>query len=393
MVPLNINKIMFELIASQISERALKEDFSKEVTKETLFLLYKLSKKHDISQIVANALIKNNLLFDCEASEKFKKSLLLANYRYEKMKHDIGCIREAFESHGIPFILLKGAKIREFYSSPFLRTSCDIDVLIKPECCEAAAKVLVQKLGWKELGSSTLYDYRFETKNAVQIELHYALIDADVLLKAGESLKEVWGSVELCSGARLEYEMPAELFMLYHIYHMAKHFLCGGCGIKSFIDLYLLQRNFDYNEEELRRMLSSADLLEFYVASLKLCEVWFGGAESTQMSEAMEKFILDGGAYGTVLNTAVVSAGKGENGIEIFFKNAFLSRERLEVIYPKLKKRPYLAGAYQIKRWFGILKHEKREKILKSHRAQRNIGREAAQSATELLKNLNLIDK
>ena len=63
-----------------------------------------------------------------------------------------------------------------------------------------------------------------------------------------EAINAILDMVWVCSSPFKEspycFQMSNDMFVFYHIAHMAKHFIAGGCGIRSFIDLYLLKKKW-----------------------------------------------------------------------------------------------------------------------------------------------------
>ena len=96
-----------------------------------------------MTHIVAVALKKHKLLGHDVISKKFAKSMYSALMRYEAMEHEQNRIYALFEKEKIVFVPLKGSVIRKCYDDPWMRTSCDIDVLVHPEDIERAQKCLV----------------------------------------------------------------------------------------------------------------------------------------------------------------------------------------------------------------------------------------------------------
>ena len=76
----------------------------------------------------------------------FKNARLMAIYRYEQSRYELNRICKTLNDAQISFVPLKGAVIRNYYSEPWLRTSCDIDVLVREEDLKQAVKVLVSEL-------------------------------------------------------------------------------------------------------------------------------------------------------------------------------------------------------------------------------------------------------
>ena len=117
-----------------------------EVSVRFLSELYRLSKAHDVAHLVGDSLSKcgvfANLPDTLEENEratiekikaKFDEQIFTAVYRYENINYELERLKETLEEAEIPFILLKGSVIRKYYPEPWMRTSCDIDILVKKE--------------------------------------------------------------------------------------------------------------------------------------------------------------------------------------------------------------------------------------------------------------------
>ena len=166
---------MMELIASEVCGKSIdKSQYS--LTDEELAKLYKLAKSHDLAHLVGDALIKNNLIGDSEVKAKFQKQMMLAVYRYEKINHELGRLRKVLNEAKIPFIPLKGSVLRRYYPEPWMRTSCDIDILIHESDLERAVAMLVDKLAYKREFKGS-HDISLFSDYGVHLELHYSLIE------------------------------------------------------------------------------------------------------------------------------------------------------------------------------------------------------------------------
>ncbi len=271
-----------------------------------------------------------------------------------------------------------------------MRTSCDIDILIHNEDSECAIKKLCQA-GYQRIEDRSAHDYNLMSPNGVHLELHYTLTQGGRLSASNHMLESVWEHVETEDKYQYRCHMTNEMFIFYHLAHMGRHFLCGGCGVRPFIDLWIIKEKMPYDAKVLKAMLAEAKLLEFFQAALRLCEVWFEGASHDAVTEKMEAFIFTGGSYGTTTNSAVVRAAKGESKIQSFFKLMFLPRVNLEVLYPNLRKHPALFSFYQIKRWFRIFKKDRRNRIMHLTAVRRSVSQNEAEETTKLLESLGLL--
>lgn len=275
------------------------------------------------------------------------------------------------------------------YPQAWFRTSCDIDILIHQEDVERTIELLV-KNGYEHQSDATTHDYSFITPGKVHLELHYSLNQGERMEAINAILDMVW----VCSSPFKEspycFQMSNDLFVFYHIAHMAKHFIAGGCGIRSFIDLYLLKKNGYCNSIQLSLLLEKANLSIFYESAMKLVEVWFEDQPHDSITESMESFVLTGGVYGSATNAAAVKASKGESKFKSFFKLMFLSRKRLEIIYPSLHKHPILLPLYQIKRWLRIFNSKKRKRILNLVAARNSVSKNEIDCVGDLLEALKI---
>ena len=102
--------------------------------------------KTRIEEAVAWAAEKHGLLPTTETDEqqsyltKAAKSVVTAQYRFVKQEAELEHIRAVLEREGIAYVPLKGAVMRALYAEPWMRTSCDIDVLVHETDLERAVE-------------------------------------------------------------------------------------------------------------------------------------------------------------------------------------------------------------------------------------------------------------
>ena len=128
----------------------------------------------------------------------------------------------------------KGSFIKNFYPEEWMRTGSDIDILIHKENLGDIEKLFTEKLSYKT-GITGNHDMGFNTPSGAHIEMHYKLIAGENAVT--EVLGKIWEEASPKADMEYHYEMSEEMFVFYHIAHMAKHFRHGGCGIRYFIDL------------------------------------------------------------------------------------------------------------------------------------------------------------
>ena len=371
-----------------------------EISARFLIEVYKLSKAHDVAHLVGDALNKSgvfeNLPADIDENEraaiekikaKFDEQIFTAVYRYETINYELEQICKTLEEAKIPLIPLKGSVIRKYYPEPWMRTSCDIDILVKEADADKAAEYLQTQLQYG-VDRKGQHDVSMFTASNVHVELHFKLLDSD--FKQVKDLIDVWSGDEISLLSDSEYQMSKELFLLYHIYHMAKHFVHGGCGIKPFIDLWIIKNKVGFDEEKAQKMLQESGLLAFFERSTDLVNVWFEGKEHSEITQEMEIYILQGGVYGTLKQNLAMSQNKKGGKFRHLLSKIFLSYEQMKVYYPSVKKCPILFPFYQVRRWCRILFCGGRKAAMNEIKVNQNITTEEQERAKKLLEELNL---
>lgn len=361
----DLKKLFVSLLGLSVDECEIirKENISDE---DMTFLL-EASRSFDLTALLAKTLIDKGLLDKTDGCYgEFFNAELTAIYRYEKMNSAFLKLCETFEKEKIPFMPLKGAVLRQYYPEPWMRTSCDIDILIRSSDMNKAVEALQSDMGC-HFDRKYLHDVSLFEPSNVHVELHYILVEDEVSPAISDILSSVWDDASLKEGYDYLYEMTDEMFLFYHVAHMYKHFVGGGCGIKPLVDLRIITKSMHADEEQLKKMLEKAGLYKFYSEMQNIVGAWFDNGERAELTEMTERYILSGGVYGTKMNRNTVSEAKGKrtkkNKLERFWSILILPRKNMTFLYPQLEKHPYLLPFYQVKRWFGVLKKEKRNKL------------------------------
>ncbi|MBQ7968405.1 MAG: nucleotidyltransferase family protein [Clostridia bacterium] len=348
-----IIQILFALLRSAICGTKLTEEEYNNYSPEMLQDLLKISSKHDVAHLLVLGLKQNDLI--PKEKTDIEKCILKAVYRYEQIKYEYDNLCTALEKAQIPFLPLKGAVIRKYYPEEWMRTSCDIDVLVREEDIEKSKTLLVNEYGYKYDGKGS-HDISLFSPANIHVELHYDLVEDGRANASSNVLKNVWNVSVVRDGCAFWYEMPDEYYYFYHIAHMAKHFENGGCGIRPFIDLWILDHMKDIDISARDELLSQGRLLKFSNVSRMLSEVWFGGKEPDELSLQMQAFLLHGGVYGSTDNRVALQQKKKGGRMGYVLSRIFIPYAKLKRYYPVLEKHRWLMPLMQIRRWFMLLK-------------------------------------
>ena len=344
---MNVKDLFFCLLRNEFCGTEIKFDSDFSYDAEGL---YRLAKAHDLAHIIYDALYRNNILpTDLSCAEKFRQAKLLAVYREVQMTNGIGIVCKVLQESGIKFILLKGAVIRNLYPETWMRTSCDIDVLISENDLQNAMGVLIGA-GFTTDGVKEYHDISFFYGN-IHLELHFNVFEN--IPSIDGLLNKIWDYTVDVNG--FEYAEQSEYFVFHHLAHMSYHFLAGGCGIRPFIDLWILRDKKFYDEQKLMPLLEDSRLVRFYNGVLELLEIWFEGKGYSNISLMLEQYVLSGGVYGSTKNSHAVNTANNKSRIKYILKLTFLPYDKMCVIYPSLHKRKLLLPFYYIHRIFSKL--------------------------------------
>ena len=379
--------LFLEIIKAVINGTKLSESCISQLDDITLKQLYALAQKHDLAHFITFALNNCNTNYDNVLSGKGKIIIAGAIYRYEQKQYCLNRIYEIFEKNGIDFVPLKGAIIAQYYPEPWMRTSCDIDILVKKEQISKAIQLL-EKNEWA-LKEKTVYnDYSLYYKDLVHLELHFNI--RETFASLDKVLDTVWDSVEVSDGFTHKFRQNNEFILFHLLAHMSYHFLGGGCGVRSFIDIWLLLKKVEYDKNKLYQLCKLANIDKFCDSVFKLINVWFGEEEYTQTIKDMEKYVLMGGTYGENNQRIAVQQIKTGGKLQNVLNRIFMPYETLNIKYPSLKNRKYLTPVYQIIRLIDAIRDRRIKTTVRELRINSELSDETIGQISKLLAEVGL---
>ncbi len=386
-----INFIMFALLRMALEGSAPEAEVVQGLSEDRLAQLWQQSARHDISPLTAWALGK--LTLPEETKKKADIALGKAAFRYEQQNYALEKLCSVLEKEQIPFLPLKGSVLRRYWPEPWMRTSCDIDVLVRQQDLEKAVLLLNRELGCSQ-GEVGRNHISMRTPNKILVELHYDLLEGGPENRASQVLKTVWQTVRPQNGRNsFQQEMPDEMFYFYHIAHMAKHFEHGGCGIRPFLDLWILDRQKKGDRSKRDALLAQGGLLKFAEVAQLLSRVWLEGAEHTPVTRLLEAYVLRGGLYGTGENRVTLQQQKKGGRIKYVLSKIFIPYDVIKYHYPVLQKHPWLTPVMEVRRWFKLAFCGHAKRVTREMKFNSSIPPAEAQSMRRFLGELGLQDR
>jgi len=384
----NVRDLLLALLQNAIKGKALNVDaVTESLSSKKLATLFKVAKKHDVAHLVAYALEQSGVSLEGEMWQAFLSEKEQAKLRYEMIQADTDEICACFDNEGIDYIPLKGAVVRAYYPQPWMRTSCDIDILVREADLENAVNALTSKCSYSTDFKKTYHDISLYSPFGMHLELHHNI--KETIDKYDELLTQVWAFSKKADENRHMYLQSKE-FMLFHLSaHMAYHFVNGGCGLRSVLDMWLLSKKLTVDNVKLLALLKRAELDRFYSAVMELGEYWFDDKSTPSNAVLkMEKYILLGGAYGTGKQGAAAKQIKNGGKFKYFWTRVFMPYESLAILYPIIKRHKIMTPFCQIARWFSVIFKGKR--IKKEIKEVTAVSKEQVDSTRALLNELGL---
>lgn len=344
-----LQDIFIKILRSELNETELDSAVKDQLTPNVLSALYLLSKRHDLAHIVACSLYKNDFSSDSEIYSKFSQENVMSVYRCIHMNYVLKEICNTFDEEHIPYLPLKGAIIRAYYPEESMRTSCDIDILVKEENLDAAIDALVQK-GFKR-GEKNYHDVSLYSPNKIHLELHFNIQEGinsvDIVLK--DAWKFATPKHNSC------YEFTKEFYLFHMFAHMLYHFISGGCGIRPLMDIWVAEHKMGITYTEAKDLLETAGIYKFAVEMSKLSEICFSDRPKDNYTDALLSYVFEGGVYGTSKNKIAVKKEKTKSTFGYSMQRLFMPYRKMIEIFPILKKLPFLLPFCWIIRIFKMI--------------------------------------
>lgn len=208
--------------------------------------------------------------------------------------------------------------------------------------------------------------------------------------KSSEVLKSVWDIAIIQEPYKYWCKMPDEMFYFYHVAHMTKHFENGGCGIRPFIDLWILDNIEGINQSDRDELLKRGGLLNFVEVARRLSKVWFDNAEHDDITKQMEQYILRGGVYGTSENRITIQQQKKGGRLKYALSKIFIPYDIIKFHYQILQKHRWLTPFMEVRRWFKLVFCGHARRTMRELKYNNNISYSEAENTQSFLKNIGL---
>ena len=335
---------------------------------DNLHGVIRLAKSQSLLGIVGNEILKDRRLSALLPNElrlrlkSFKVSNILT---YKNINEKTVQVCRILKDNGIPAVLLKGSGLALNYPIPELRQCGDIDLYVGEEHYLKAYDLMQGAADSLADAEEIWIDKNFSAMfGEIEVEIHRIAEEhpeASLDRKLQQFTRDYLRSAPVMIRLQDELiETPSDTFnALYVFFHLYRHFMIRGVGLRQVCDwmLFMRHRGCNVDTEALLKILEELDLMEPWQDFATLAVDLLGCPKQampfyrpdvrTARKMRILKRILVEGNFG---KEALTSAG--QSGIYLISKMRSMGRHlgrysRLFVIYP-LRLFPFL------KRLFGI---------------------------------------
>lgn len=225
-------------------------------------------------------------------------------------ENEISTITNLLTGNNIDYILLKGSVTKHFYPDTSMRMMSDVDILYR-NTDSKDIKGLLEGNGYTQTKSTPKDAMYLSSNKLVKVEMQQSLLD-DGFTDWLKYLDTIWNRCE--NNTDNEYTMTPEDFYIYHIVHMAKHFINGGIGLRHVLDTWVIKNHSqDLDSEYTKRIFKELSLDKFEQNICGLYKYWFEDniPSDKKAIDLISEYIFENGAFGNISQQSVNEAATG----------------------------------------------------------------------------------
>lgn len=358
-------------------------DLCNSISVDEMKALCDIAKAQSILPIIVRG-IKRSTNQTIRIPPEYEKSYLRDTYRAVQFQDVLKRITTILNENAIPYLLLKGAVLRDLYPDAYMRTSCDLDVLVHDYDLDRTVSAITSRTDFKVIARG--YHDVAMINPQMRLELHFSLKESMERIDA--LLDKVW-DFAISPTKGYQFTMSTEFQIFHTLAHMSYHLTHGGVGIRPLIDLWLLEHKTVYDRRTLETMLVNTGTVTLYEKCLRLVEAWMSHRKTDSDLLELEDFCLSAGVFGDGEKAALAQV-RNQSKTMYVYNRIVAPRSYLEELYPRLKRKPILLPIYQIKRWFRLFDRHRRERARKEFDYAINASQKDKETLDKLLKSLDL---
>ena len=294
--------------------------------------LYFYHTQQDVVSIAYVALERLDSSLDLSEYIMDNKRCILREARFDIAGQEL---YNSLEKAGISFLPLKGALLKNLYPKPYQRYFTDIDIYVGDDF-DRAEKVLLD-LGYEKLVDTDHNDVSYAKKPSIHIELHRDLFPDDYTFEG--YFDNPYKHTKLKEGYKYYHLFYNNDFFIHVLCHLYKHFTFGGCGLRQYLDKYVMLKKLSLNMEYIHSELKSIGLEGFLDTTLKLTAFFFDGEKPSDDTLEIAEFVFNNATFGNADNRLVLDYDKGHGEKRTLWGNIKYFADRWQLKYSQMKQR------------------------------------------------------
>ncbi len=327
---------------------------SKRVDNMDLDAAYRLASFHSVISLTAFALEETIDLPTVFEQAKKKAIRKVALFDIERSR-----VYAQLSKEKIWHMSLKGIILKDYYPKFGMREMSDNDILCDDSRMEDVKRIM-ESLGFQ----CTVYEERVDdtyTKSPLVFEMHRFLFDkreSEVFYSYYKDIKE-----KLLQDVKNKHEFhfTPEDFYVYMVAHEYKHYILGGTGLRSLLDIYVyLKRwNNELNWQYITCELDKLGIKEYERKTRTLANAVFSGSTLGEEDREELLYYVTSGTFGTTERKKTNQLAKNLSGDDSkqskqqYIKNRlFLPMDVIKKQYPFFYHHKYLLPLLSVYRLF-----------------------------------------
>lgn len=329
-----IAKDLIYLVSCAVNEETPEKE---RVENMDLAEVYRLSVMHMLTAAAAYALEKVMPLPHVYDQAKKKAIRKLTLFELER-----SAVTQEFEKAGIWYLPLKGILLKDDYPDPFMREMTDNDILVDNTRMDDI-RAIMEEFGYTCEYYNMWHHDVYSKPPTLEFEMHRLLFGNETMPVFEKYYADIISKAERKGFA---CKLSDEDFYIYVLCHTYKHYIHGGTGLRSLLDVYVFLRSHpDLDREYLDRELAKLQISDFEEKLRCLSKRVFTGAELNKQEQNDLDYLISSGNKGTQenaeYNQMVENLGNddsSESKRRFIKSRIFISGKALEKNYPFVAK-------------------------------------------------------
>jgi len=230
---------------------------------------------------------------DCVFAAKF------ADYTRTSLEGERAALFKFLEESSIWYMPIKGEEVGRFYPDPRMRQTADCDILFDEKGREAVRVYFLERGYTAKMYKQGVHDAYIKPP-ALNFEMHISLFDG-VFSPLSKYYKGIKSQLVKKENSQFCYIFRDEDFYVYLIAHAYKHYVRGGTGLRTLLDIYYvyegLKDSIDFDKVNCTLDMLGLTQFERDLRALAY-KVFTGDSALAEAELGMLNKILCSGAYG-----------------------------------------------------------------------------------------------